>query len=192
MVFEKSITINFADGNTLEYISTERYTNGYVLYKDLKHFIRQETGNSHFDLYDDEGINQSDFEMVYSLVFTCIFKISKCVNCKFDEENLDEDGLCFTCWRAKDELTEVEISMNSKKRYIFVKNYPNITSFKVYFNQDNTQDRFKGCDDDGETVQYYDSTDRLMYEGNRVKVLSEIPDEFIHYYREVEYDTVLD
>ena len=201
MVFERVITINFADGKTLEYISTGRYTNGYVLYKDLKTLIRQHTGKCHFDLYDEEGINQSDFEMVYSLVLTCIFKISKCVKCQVDAEYLTADGICHSCWGEKNtKVLSKDPPPVIRKFYIDSDceyDCGQLLWYKVYYKHDGTQDYIKLAYED-ERKDKTIRNDRLMVggsslmlPGNRLVLESEIPPEFIRYYREVWTDTVV-
>ena len=112
-----------------------------------------------------------------------------CEDCKMEDTNLTEDCICFTCWREKNGLTEVIDNTNVKKRYVFLENHPIFNSFTVYFNTDNTQDRIRGCDDDGEVLKYFGSDEILMFEGNRVKLLSEIPINFQHHYQQVEFES---
>ena len=118
-----------------------------------------------------------------------------CEDCKMENLNLcykrndTEYDLCFNCWREKNGQTQVGNNIIVKKRYIFLKNHPVFNSFTVYFNKDNTQNSIRGCDDDGEVLKYFGSDDTLMFEGNRVKLLSEIPNNFHHHYEEVEFNS---
>ena len=189
MTYERVIKIQLADGATLEYPSTMRYTDGYVFCSKIKDFIREKTGKNNFDLYDEEGINQNAFEMVYALVIVCIFKPDICESCKMEDINLTGDGICWECWK-KSNTSECTTDVRLKK-YYYPENHPTIYCYKVYFNSDLTQASIKSCDEDMETIDVFDD-DTLMYDGNRVVLLSEIPDEFIPYYDEVYYDSVLE
>jgi hypothetical protein len=190
MSYQHKIKIQLADGDALEYSTTMRYTdNRCVGYSTIKDFIREKTGKNNFDLYDEEGIKQLTCELVYALVLVCVFKPDICESCKMTDINLSGDGICYECWK-KSNTNECTTGVNLKKFY-YLENHPTIYCYKVYFNDDLTQAFIKTCDKDMEKIDYFDH-DTLMYDGNRVVLLSEIPEEFIPYYDTVYYDSVIE
>ena len=189
MTHERVITVQLADGETLKYSSTMRYTDGYVFCSKIKDFIREKTGKYNFDLYDEEGINLNAFEMVYALIIVCVFKPDICESCKKEDHKLTGGGICYECWK-KSNTSECTTYVNLKKIYN-LQNHPTIYCYKVYFKRDLTQAFITACDEDMETIEIFDD-DTLMYDGNRVVLLSEIPDEFIPYYDTVYYDSVIE
>jgi len=183
MVFPKVITINCADGSSLEYSSTMRYTDGYVFCSKIKDFIREETGKNNFDLYDEEGINQTDFEMVYATVLTCVFKPDECDGCGLEGIKLNSESLCVECWSQKHTKFIDEENKPTIKKTFPIKD--DGICYKVYFNSDGSQDYIK--------IQYDDEPndtiirgDRLMRDKYSLVLESNIPDDFLEFYEEVQ------
>ena len=191
MVFKEEITINFADGGSLEYFSTKRRGDGYELCSKIKEHIRQATGKSNFDLLDEQGDILNNYEVIYAPVLVCIFKPDKCEECGIDTQQLC-DGICRSCWNDKHTLP-ADKQPDIKKTFCieYDSNDPNaIIAYKVYFNYDGTQDYLK--------IQYENKRDEivaddyLMCDGNRLVLRNDIPEEFLAYYDEVMLDTVVE
>ena len=191
MVFKEEITINFADGGSLEYFSTQRRYDGYELCSKIKAHIRQATGKSNFDLLDEQGEKLNNYETISATVLVCIFKPDKCEECGIDTQQLS-DGICRGCWNDKHTLP-ADKQPDIKKTFCidYDSNDPNaIIAYKVYFNYDGTQDYLK--------IQYENKNDEivaddvLMCDGNRLVLRNDIPEEFLAYYDEVMLDTVVE
>lgn len=187
MVFPKTITINCADGATLEYSSTMRYTDGFVWGSKIKDFIREKTGKNNFDLYDAEGINQTDFEMVHALVLTCVFKPDECDGCGLVALRLNSESLCVECWRQKHtKFVDTEKEVRIKKTFSL--DDDSGMCYKVYFNSDGSQDYIKIQYDDDRHADTIIRDDRLFRDKYSLVLESNIPDDFLEFYDEVQAD----
>ena len=187
MTYERVITVQLADGETLEYSSTMRYTDGYVFCSKIKDFIREKTGRNNFDLYDEEGINLNAFEMVYALLIACVFKPDKCTSCGDDGVLLSDIGdLCFNCWELKntDETLCIGLS-DGPKTY---KTMNMMWDYKVYFNETTNKQRFIELIDKGNNVLQTITDDVLMYSRlcYGLVLKSKIPEQFLDRFEEVE------
>jgi hypothetical protein len=194
MVFQREIIINFADGSSLEYSSGKRYCDGYELCSKIKEHIRQETGKSNFDLLDEQGEKLNNYEVITAIVLVCIFKPDKCEECGIDTKKLCGDGICRGCWNNKH--TQENDGRPTIKKTFRIYNgtglydKDDIVAYKVYFYDDGTQDYLK--------IQYEEGRDKivrddvLMYDGNRLVLRNDIPDEFLEYYDELMVDTEIE
>ena len=188
MTYERVITIQFADGETLEYPSTMRYTDGYVFCSKIKDFIREKTGKNNFTLYDEEGINQNAFEMVYALVLVCIFKTDKCASCGDDGVLLSETSdLCFNCWELENTQALITIVLSGCARTYQVMN-KKVCDYKVYFDETTNKQRYIELIDDDKNLLDIITDDALMYSRRCYGLVlkSKIPEQFLDEFEEVE------
>ena len=191
MTYERVITVQLADGETLEYSSTMRYTDGYVFCSKIKDFIREKTGRNNFDLYDEEGINLNAFEMVYALLIACVFKPDKCTSCGDDGVLLSDIGdLCFNCWELKNTGLLTTIALSGCARTYQVKNLEEKTvcDYKVYFDETTNKQRYIELIDGDKNVLEIITDDVLMYSRlcYGLVLKSKIPEQFLDKFEEVE------